>query len=127
MPSKKKKDKKEEQDKSHVCIIHFPQFKQQKVQCLNQKTFDKIKHIADLRKSLSPGSKEKFTDVCNNIPEQFEMNQGYHRQCYSKFTNRVKQLTSGDITTQGTQRTSIRTRQNFISNECVFCEKEGPK
>ena len=37
MAPKKKKDKKEEKDKSHVCIIHFPQFKQQKVQCLNKK------------------------------------------------------------------------------------------
>ena len=37
MLAKKKKDKKEEKDKSHVCIIHFPQFKQQKVQCLNKK------------------------------------------------------------------------------------------
>ena len=72
MLAKKKKDKKEEKDKSHVYIIHFPQFKQQKVQCLNQKTFDKIKHVADLRQSLSRGSKEKFTDVCHNIPEEFE-------------------------------------------------------
>ena len=63
MPAKKKKDKKEEKNKSRVCIIHFPQFKQQKVQCLNKKTFDKIKHVAGLRQSLSPGSKEKFMEM----------------------------------------------------------------
>ena len=92
-----------------------------------KKTFEKIKHVSDLRQSLSPGSKEKFTDVCHNIPEKFELNQGYHRQCYSKFTNRVKQLTSGDDKTQETQRMTIRTRQHFLSNECVFCQKEGPR
>ena len=92
-----------------------------------KKTFDKIKHVADLRQSLSPGSKERFTDVFHNIPEELEQNQSYHRQCYSKFTNCVKQLTSGDDKTQGTQRTSIRTPQHFLSKKCVFCQKEGPQ
>ena len=82
-----------------------------------------------MRLSQAPGTKFRYTEVCNEIPENFKPNFGYHRQCYSKFTNHVKQLKSANPSeVEAKEKNSGRNlRSNLAQDKCLFCQKEEPR
>ena len=128
MRTKRKKNKVSESQASLKCIIHFKQFKHQKIVKLMTEVFEKIKHIADLRLSHASGSKPMYTEVCHGIPENIDDSSGYHPQCYAKFTNHIKGLESSNQPSKETNATGKRMlRSSLVPDTCLFCGKKGAR
>ena len=45
-------------------------------------------NVKAMRLVEKPGSATQQLDVCNQIPENITAECGYHRQCYTSFTNK---------------------------------------
>ena len=113
------------------CIIHEAKVKDKKIIHLTEVTFKKIKYVAKLRQNQPAGSNSRKSEICNQIPAQFENNDGYHRKCYQLFTNRTNTLKeSGE---NRNKQDSVLRRSDRNSNDgkddtifqpnCIFCQK----
>ena len=132
MPRKKKKCV-QEKTTQHSCIIHFSQFKNQKVTPLTDVSFKKIRDVANIRRLQPGGSRENMVDICKGIPDSRGPNHGYHRQCYMKFTLMKYIKTSGTSTAAESKKEKQKRKSGdekdthiFFPN-CIFCEKDGSK
>ena len=72
-PKKKKKTSKKS------CIIHFSECTESHIIEINEDRFRKIQSIADKRKSEPPDSSARFNHICQQIPEEYISDCGYHR------------------------------------------------
>ena len=117
-----------EQDK---CILHVANTKNDygNYVKLTQSRFDDILQLKKLRLSLPPGDPKRKVTVCNQIPNEFSNDLGYHTVCYKYFSshkNNIKRNAEEEATAKQPPR---KKPQNPIifGPECIFCKKSGPK
>jgi hypothetical protein len=122
-----------------TCIIHYEKNKNVgEIKSLTQQSFQTIQKSAQIRQSIDV-SCHRLDEICAHIPQAFiDSEHGYHRWCYSNFTNvasLVKKLESS--TTESTssactpdvrishRNTSSCNTNNvlFPQNDCLFCGK----
>ena len=126
MPRKRKDAKLKSDKQEHHCIIHFTSVKDKKITRATATSFDKIKIVEELRKKQPLGSALKKSQICNEIPEQYEENHGYHRKCYQMFTTNLKELQNKEceITASRCKRKVGNEKDGkLFSPNCVFCGK----
>ena len=75
----KKKKKMNNEHSISECIIHFEECKPTKLIKLNDERMEKINMISVKRQSQPAGSKQRFNNICHQIPEPLTKDHGYHR------------------------------------------------
>ena len=73
--------------------------------------------------------------VCQQIPETFTSQHGYHRDCYQRFSSNLNRLTkpSGEkpssvsSSVREPRRSSTEKDSVFFQPDCIFCNKSGRK
>jgi hypothetical protein len=93
--------------------------------------FQRIQDIKTRRLSQPLDSPHRMSDICAQIPDVCYDNQGYHRDCYMRFTANLNRL----LVTEEAQSTSRReSRRSSVTNDivlftpdCIFCNKVGRK
>ena len=122
--------------KQQICIIHYTASKCDTFTFLSDlpDPAEKLRHIQnlrDLRMSQPPGTKSRMEAVCEQIPSDIEEPIGYHRDCYRNFTRHLERLEkTGSHPVPGTSSKTTRRYSTqskvLFSNDCIFCDKEGP-
>ena len=93
--------------------------------------FSNLLNIKQRRLSAPPGSVDRQEAVCLQIPAALEDNHGYHRKCYSRYTNHLDRIPPVSTTSASTQPTPSTSRRksgdNIIFNpDCIFCNVAEP-
>lgn len=120
-----------------VCIIHYCEAKTTDFVRFSdltnpQERFNSICEVRDKRQSQPPGSAQRRDSICGQIPDQLGENQGYHRECYQRFTsnlNRLKSPSSEAAEACHSRKHSRRESSEKIIFEqnCIFCKGYGRK
>ena len=115
-------------EKKQNCIIHNDESKAENFIYLKESSFQKICEIKKMRLSLPIGSKQRMEKECVQIPAHIGSDNGYHRDCYQRFTMNLKRIqlvdkkgkevSYTDCSPRGSQREST-----IFSPECIFCNK----
>ena len=72
----------------------------------------------------------EYDDVCQNIPDSIGEFDGYHRQCYQKFTRNLKRIRvpSNDVSEEESSTPKAKRVQGDkikFTKDCIFCNKFG--
>ena len=117
------------------CVIHFENTKHGNLVLFSelkdpQERWTYIQKVKHQRISEPEGSTTKMANICEQIPENFGILDGYHRNCYSRFTcslNRLKSsnesTTVGELLREKKHRTSKE--KILFDPDCIFCNKSG--
>jgi hypothetical protein len=129
-----------------TCIIHFTRnTKETDVKPLTSHSFQVIRQAAGVRQSVD-NSSQRLDSICANLPSELDASKhGFHRWCYSSFTNVAKIIKSETTlsTAESLDRSSVSEEQIrkssrsltascsssvlFPQNECIFCSKGRKK
>ena len=120
------------------CVIHIQGLKCGQLQLFmnlkdRDKTLNKIKEVRSQRLCQPFGSIHRMQQVCDLIPETYTDSDGYHRECYERFTMNLKRLEVPPDTPEATcsSRTSRRSSNDsdttIFKPSCIFCNSEGRK
>lgn len=115
-----------------VCIIHDSKAKKTNTfihlcELPNpQERFQTICSVRDRRQSQALGSSHRRDAICEQVPEQFGENHGYHRECYQRFTGNLDRLKRCAVREEyQPRRQSLRRTSpdkiKFKPN-CIFCK-----
>ena len=98
---------------------------------------EKLKYLLDIRdKRLSQpyNSPCRMGDICNQLPKTLNgldmESTGYHRQCYQGFLKNLDRLQKPADDAKRKHHSPRRHKTSntkFLSNECIFCEKDEKK
>ena len=138
MSTKKKKKSKMKEDVEETtrtnCIVHFPEIKEQTIVALTQEKLENVKRIAELRKRQSVGSTGRYIEVCEKVPDTLHESDGYHRQCYRKFSRHLDRLavssndTSEDLESKKPIPRNIQSGDKIkFTKTCIFCTRSFSK
>ena len=116
---------------SPLCILHVPGLKAEKYGKIRtissledgENILAKLKDIKRRRLAEALNSPNRMTDVCNQIPDELSANEGYHRECYKRFTMNLSRLTLPVDESPSTSRPSRKSGDSIIfAPECIFCD-----
>lgn len=121
------------------CIIHYKDIKWTKFTKLSDlrdadERFQSICEVRDIRETQPADSVNRQQHICDQIPVQYDGSQGYHRECYQRFTMNIKRMkpTAGASNYQPKKRTRRSSSADgkdkiLFKQDCIFCGKEGRK
>jgi len=125
--------------KTEVCVIHFKASKCDTFTYLSQ-TKDpnnRIQHLHNIRVQRlqePPGSASRMEEACDLIPSSYQANDGYHRDCYQRFTMNLNRLSrpsksssEPSCSTRTSRRSSSDGEKQLFNPDCIFCKKQGWK
>ena len=81
----------------------------------------KIKEIAERRQSQPKDIHARYDEVCTQIPESVGENDGYHRDCYTKFNRHLDRVADTNITSNN-KDTSHRSARDTEGDKVKFKE-----
>lgn len=121
------------------CIIHCQDIKWTKFTKFSDlrdadERFRSICEVRDIRLTQPADSVNRQQHICDQIPLHYEGSQGYHRECYQRFTMNIKRLKPavGAEESQPLKRAKRSSSadgkdQILFKQDCIFCGKEGRK
>ena len=129
MAAKKKKKKNTNVSKQN-CVIHISDIEDQTFVFLNMQKLQKLKEIAETRLTQAANIESRFEHICQQIPNSIQENDGYHRQCYQKFTRNLKRIRvpSPYMNKNESQISKVkRTKGDGIKfqDDCILCNQQG--
>ena len=103
----------------------------------SEKTFQRIKQIRDMRLAEPIDSVNRMENVCSKVPSTLNDNDGYHRECYQRFTKNLDRLkaTKGEDSTEKVRKSARLSADGqkdtvtLFAPDCIFpsCRKAGRK
>ena len=131
----KTRKKKVKERPSETCIIHFFDVRVDKFVEISSDKLAKVKEIATKRQSLPPGSEQRLNDICERIPEFLSEGDGYHRQCYKRFSSHLERLNIPDPALSKENDGEVKVKRKSgeqgdhikFKHNCIFCGREGKK
>lgn len=130
---KRKKTVKQETN-IRICVIHNRGLnKHGEIKPFSEVSWGKIQEAKDLRLKSSNALERKF-DICEQIPQTWDkLKHGYHRPCYSTFTQLPKQsrkrTLDEDIATHSPRKRREQVPHSsttlFDQNSCIFCQRKN--
>lgn len=123
------------QDRQGNCILHTNDSKMTQFTYFSEldkaeERFQKILDIRGQRLTQPLGSPHRMEQVCEQIPQNFTNTDGYHRDCYQRFTMNLNRLKPATQTGPQTQTRSKRSRSSdgvIFDPKCIFCGSFGRK
>jgi hypothetical protein len=117
--------------KQELCIVHVPGIKPGSFIAFADldnpaERLATIHNVRDRRMAEPPQSSKRMADVCQHIPEDVDMTQGYHRVCYQRFTMNLDRLTATCPTEAASTSHKRPKRQQVLKQiifdpDCIFC------
>lgn len=121
------------------CIIHY-----QGIKCTRFTKFSELQDpderfrsicgVRDVRLGMPPDSVNRQQHICDQIPMQYEELQGYHRECYQRFTMNTKRLKPSDGAEESEPAKRARRSSSaegkdriLFTPDCIFCGSEKRK
>ena len=96
-----------------------------------EERFDKILEIKRGRLAEPAASVHRMDRVCQPVPNNMKPENGYHRECYQRFTMNLGGLKTSQVVEEesGPSRGSSTSNSDGIifSPGCIFCNKTGLK
>ena len=95
-----------------------------------EERFQKILDIRVQRLAQPAGSSHRMQLVCEQILMNFTDKDGYHRDCYQRFTinfNRLKPATQTGPQTHTRSKRSRSSEGAIFDSDCIFCGNFGRK
>ena len=130
----KKKKTKEKDDNIKRCIIHFKECNDMKFTLISTEKLENLQEIARKRQKLPASNPNCMDKICKQKPEECNANDGYHRDCYKRFTRNINRLIASDEKeqTEFEKRKSKRIQEESVDGikfkeDCIFCNKTGKK
>ena len=77
--SPKKKKKLSSRKENCSFVLHFPECQESSTVEINARKYERIKEIAEKRQTQPPGSAARYDEICQQIPQNFVSEIGYHR------------------------------------------------
>ena len=132
--------------KKPICIVHSENCGNEAFIYLSQpdkhhtqkdpyEVLSKIQAIKYKRQQEKPGASSRLEEECKNVPDKLDINHGYHKDCYRKFTKNSERLKGEEPPPQKKQK--IQTRSSDTNNEwndgilfhqdCIFCNTTTPR
>ena len=122
--------------KARHCIIHMQNSNMKSFIYLSEleNSMERFCNICDIRNRRLQQpitSSQRMQEICDQIPSNFSNIDGYHRDCYQRFTMNLSRLDPSAQSDSGSSelRRSTRTAKHRIlsEKECLFCGKAGRK
>ena len=133
-PKKRKRDSSETSGATNVpthCVIHFPDSSEQGFTPLTEERLSKLKDICKTRLALPADSKQRMSEICEQIPDALEDGYGYHRDCHRRFTAHVRRPSADPDSEPGPSRPprvpSDESEKHIFKPDCIFCGTAGYK
>ena len=140
-PSKRRRVDSGESSSSKMtprCVVHIEGLKHGPLQLFinkndGHKTLEKLKEVRSLRQRQPVGSKHRMQEVCDLIPERYTDYDGFHRECYQRFTMNLKRLgtplemSEPTCSSRKSRRSSNDSDTVIFKPDCIFCNHEGYK
>ena len=127
----KRKSLDTDDDPENVCVLHNNNVKNHgDFVLLNETNYGRIVEIKNKRLKAQPGSVHRQLNICQQIPDEFTPNLGYHRNCYKKFSTNLDRIPiNEEDEIQNPQRSPRKNApENLIfAPDCIFCNKTGHK
>ena len=120
------------------CVVHIEGLKYGPLQLFinkkdGKKTLQKLKEVRSLRQCQPVGSKYRMHEACDRIPESCTDYDGFHRECYQRFTmylNRLEtppEMPEPACSSRSSRRSSNDSDTVIFKPDCIFCNSEGCK
>lgn len=125
MDQSKKLERDSDGDLSNLlCIVHVTCLKYSAMESFSackdpEKKFSKLKEVKALRLGQPPGSSYRMKDSCDLIPDELNDTDGYHWECYKRFTGNLDRLEPLAGTSQDKEGRVDRTKRRR-SGECTI-------
>ena len=133
-PSSQQKRKHNGSEATPVCIIHVLGLKYGPIHLMNdakdpEKKFQKLKEIKRRLLTQPLESPYRLEESCRSLPEVLRKKDGYHRECYQRFTMNLCRLKEPQVpSTEQTDRPRRSSSDHSLFHpDCIFCRSESRK
>jgi len=120
------------------CVVHIEGLKYGPLQLFinkkdGEKTLQKLKEVRSLRQCQPVGSKYRMHEACDRIPESYTDYDGFHRECYQRFTMNLNRLETPPempepaCSSRSSRRSSNDSDTVIFKPDCIFCNSVGCK
>ena len=131
-PKRRKRDSEtSEINEPSVCVIHFSDSADQGFTLLTDERLLKLKDICKTRLALPADSKQRMSEICEQIPDVIKDGYGYHRDCHRRFTAHISRQSADSNSQPCPSRPprvpSDESEKHIFKPNCIFCGAAGYK